>query len=336
MDTRKHHDQDLVEKALNALKRLEVNARVERWEPNVNADACIVFHLEGKTVRYTAMTKRGLRPATIGAVIQQIQRLGEKAILIADYVTPQLADTLRTHGIAFIDTAGNAYVRNPPIFVWIKGERPITRATLQPTGRAFQTGGLQVIFALLCNPELVDRPYREIAGLADVAHGTVGWVMAELPKLGFIAEVNKKRRFLQPEQLLQQWVEAYARTLRPKLVLGRYKAETLDWWKTVNPAKYGFKMGGEGAAARLTHHLRPGTLTFFGVKAEPRFLLDQHLKTDPAGEVEILRQFWQFQNTQPALAPTLLVYADLLAIGDARCLETAKLLYDEILPGFNK
>jgi hypothetical protein len=72
------------------------------------------------------------------------------------------------------------------------------------------------------------------------------------------------------------------------------------------------------------------------VKAEPRFLLDQHLKTDPAGEVEILRQFWQFQNTQPALAPTLLVYADLLAIGDARCLETAKLLYDEILPGFNK
>jgi hypothetical protein len=135
---------------------------------------------------------------------------------------------------------------------------------------------------------------------------------------------------------LQQWVEAYARTLRPRLLLGRYKAETLDWWKTVNPVKYGFKIGGEGAAARLTHHLRPGTLTFFGLKAEPRFLLDQHLKTDPAGEVEILRQFWQFENTKPALAPTLLVYADLLAIGDARCLETAKLLYDEITAGFNK
>jgi hypothetical protein len=88
--------------------------------------------------------------------------------------------------------------------------------------------------------------------------------------------------------------------------------------------------------ARLTRHLRPGTLTFFGPKAEPRFLPDQHLKTDPTGEVEILRRFWQFDNPEPALAPTLLVYADLLAIGDARRLETAKLLYDQILAGFNK
>jgi hypothetical protein len=114
------------------------------------------------------MIKRGLRPATLGAVVQQIQRLGEKTLLIADYVTPQLADTLRNHGIAFIDTAGNAYINNPPILIWIKGERPITRVTHQPTGRAFQTSGLQVIFALLCNPELADRPYREIARLADV------------------------------------------------------------------------------------------------------------------------------------------------------------------------
>ena len=336
MDTQKHHDKDLIEEALNALKRLGVNARVERLTAKVNPDTNVAFQLEGKTVRYAAMIKRGLRPATLGVVVQHIQRMGERTLLITDYVTPQLADALRNHGIAFIDTAGNAYIKNPPILIWIKGERPITRATLQPAGRAFQTGGLQIIFALLCNPELVDRPYREIARLADVAHGTVGWVMMELPKLGFVAEVNKKRRFLLPERLLQQWVEAYARTLRPKLLLGRYKTETLDWWKTVNPTKYRLKMGGEGAAARLTHHLRPGTLTFFGLKTEPRFLLDQHLKTDPAGEVEILRQFWQFENTKPALAPTLLVYADLLAIGDARCLETAKLLYDEILAGFNK
>jgi hypothetical protein len=60
------------------------------------------------------------------------------------------------------------------------------------------------------------------------------------------------------------------------------------------------------------------------------------LKTDPAGEVEILRRFWRFDDQEPALTPTLLVYADLLAIGDARCMDTAKLLYDGILAGFNK
>jgi hypothetical protein len=85
-------------------------------------------------------------------------------------------------------------------------------------------------------------------------------------------------------------------------------------------------MGGEGAAARLTRHLRPGTLTIFGKTAESRFLLDYPLRTDPAGEVEILRCSWSFDNEDPALVPTLLVYADLLAIGDARCLETARRL----------
>jgi hypothetical protein len=339
VDNKTQHDKELIEKALAAAKQLGVNAQIERWEPKINdagADAWIVLQVEGKKVRYAAEVKRGLRPATLGAVIQQLRRLGGKALLIADYVTPQLADALRGYGIAFIDTAGNAFIDDPPVLVWVKGERPITQATLHPTGRAFQLSGLQVVFALLYNPEQVNLPYREIAKLAGVAHGTVGWVMAELPKLGFLGEVGQTRRLLQPERLLQQWVEAYARTLRPKLVLGRYKAEKLDWWKTIDPTNYGLKMGGEGAAALLTRHLRPGTLTFFGTKAEPRFLLDQHLKTDPTGEVEILRRFWQFENPEPALAPTLLVYADLLTIGDARCLETAKFLYDEIAAGLNK
>ena len=94
MDTRKYHDKELIEEALAAVKRLGVNAQIERWEPKIKggrANAWIVLQLEGRKVRYAAEVKRGLRPATLGAVIQQLQRLGEKAILIADYVTPQLA-----------------------------------------------------------------------------------------------------------------------------------------------------------------------------------------------------------------------------------------------------
>ena len=86
----------------------------------------------------------------------------------------------------------------------------------------------------------------------------------------------------------------------------------------------------------MTRHLRPGTLTFFGKKSELRFLLDYHLRTDPTGEVEILRRFWSFDNEDLTLAPTLLVYAGLLAIGDARCLETAKRPYDGSLAQLGK
>jgi hypothetical protein len=324
----------LIDTALAALRKLGIEAEVERQQPKLGraqADALIRVRHGDQEILYAANVKRGLRPAVLGAVLQQLERLGEQGLLVTDYVTPPLADALRARRVAFIDTAGNAYLDRPPLLVWVKGQRPTDHEAPRQLGRAFQARGLQVIFALLCRPEQVDRPYREIAKLAGVAHGTVGWVMGELPKLGFVAEVGHKRRLVQPERLLQQWVEAYARTLRPKLVLGRFKAERLDWWETVDPLEYGLTMGGEGAAARLTRHLRPGTLTFFGKKAEPRFLIDQRLRTDPGGEVEILRRFWNFDNEDPALAPTLLVYADLLAIGDARCLETAKRLYDDIL-----
>ncbi len=49
-----------------------------------------------------------------------------------------------------------------------------------------------MIFPLLYHPEWADRPYLEIAQITGVAHGTVGWVFAELPRLGFIAEVGGK------------------------------------------------------------------------------------------------------------------------------------------------
>ena len=103
---------------------------------------------------------------------------------MADYVTPPMAEELRARGIPFVDAAGNAFLEQPPLFIWVKGEKPqlATGAGRPPAGRAFQASGLQVLFALICHPEWADLPYREIAQRTNVAHGTVGWVMAELPK----------------------------------------------------------------------------------------------------------------------------------------------------------
>ena len=183
-----------MEEVLTAAQRPGIRAEIEDWDPKViggGVDAWITLQIGDATVRYAAVLKRGLRPATLGAAIQQIRQTGKKTLLITDYITPQLADALRDHAVAFMDAAGNAFLDDPPVFVWVKGERPMPRTALQPAGRAFQAGGLQVIFLLLCHPDMVDRPYREIAQMAGVAHGTVGWVMAELPQLRFVARVGK-------------------------------------------------------------------------------------------------------------------------------------------------
>jgi hypothetical protein len=331
--------QNLLEAVIIAAQQLGLGIEVVQLAPQLGAaraDALIRVRYGDQEVLYAAEVKRGIRPATLGAVTQQLAHLGQPALLVTNYVTPPLADALKQRGIAFLDEAGNAYLNHPPLLIWVKGQRPKQKNGANPTTRTFNPGGLQVIFPLLCHPEWADRPYREIAKMAGVAHGTVGWVLAELPKLGFMAEVGGKRRLLQPERLLRQWVEAYARTLRPRLLIGRFHTDQLDWHKTLDPGKYGYLLGGEAAAARLTEHLRPGTITLYGPKVEPRLILDQRLRPDPQGKVEILRRFWKFDDNHTLLTPLPLIYADLVAIGDARCLETAKLIYGDIIARFGR
>jgi hypothetical protein len=144
-------------------------------------------------------------------------------------------------------------------------------------------------------------------------------------------EVRKKRRLVERERLLARWVQDYAARLRPKLQLARYRAKALDWTAEIMPQDYGYLLGGEPAAQRMTGHLRPGTATFYGERANTQLMIDQRLQPDLTGNVEIMERFWNFQTPVAGMVPPILVYADLLAIGDPRCIEVAKEMYGGIV-----
>jgi len=334
MDKALRAEHRLLADALKALEPLGLRFRVLRQETrggDPRAAAVVGLRFGGRDIRYVAEVKRGLRPATLGAVIHQLRALPANPLLVADHVTPPLADALRTEEIEFIDAAGNAFLNRPPLLVFVKGQRPAGQQPIPERGRAFRATGLQVLFALLARPELVARPYREIAVNAGVAHGTVGWVMAELPGMGYLADVGGRRRLINGERLLGQWTEAYARTLRPRLLLGRFRGELKGLGARRAMWKEELLLGGELAAARLTRHLRPGTATFYAQAIDPKVVLGLVLRADAEGNVDFRRRFWTFPGEKPRLVPTLLVYADLLAIGDARCLETAQFLQGQLL-----
>lgn len=266
-----------LERAAEALREMGLKVRVQPApvqgrNRKLRPDARVQVRFGGHRVAYMAEVKRYLRPATIGATLHQLAQYGGRPLLVADHVTPPLAETLRAQGVEFVDTAGNAYLEDPPLFVWVTGRRPSEGAQPRVEGRAFQASGLRVLFALLCRPKIVELPYREIAQYAGVAHGTVGWVMAELPKLGYVADCQKRRLLVRPERLLVQWAEAYARTLRPKLLLGRFQAADIGWWRKFDHARYQYLLGGEPAGARMTHYLKPGRVTLHGDRVEPKFL----------------------------------------------------------------
>ncbi|OYV67806.1 MAG: hypothetical protein B7Z74_09260, partial [Deltaproteobacteria bacterium 21-66-5] len=129
--------------------------------------------------------------------------------------------------------------------------------------------------------------------------------------------------------------EAYAHQLRPTIKPQRYRVADADWWKKEDLAKFDMWLGGEPAAAVLTKHLRPEVVTVYGDTHFAALARKVRAIKDEYGNLEVLQKFWAFElpqaDKQPPLVPSLLVYADLVATGDARNIETAQLIRERFL-----
>jgi len=62
-------------------------------------------------------------------------------------------------------------------------------------------------------------------------------------------------------------------------------------------------------------------------------LLKNKLTKDENGDIEILDIFWRFvqNHLRNNLVPPLLIYTDLIATGDTRNIETARIIYEKEL-----
>ena len=340
---RKHK---LLEDALAAFTRATgLHAAILPREPKApeghHPDAVIEVGGPGKPLQLFVEIKTVDRAIALATAKQQLEPFGKQGLLVTPYLTAELATHCRAKlDLQFIDTAGNAYLRAPGLYVFIRGERPQGGVgTAAGTPRGGTATALRVVFALLCNPELFNAPYREIVRAAGVALGAVGWVFWDLQRRGYVigGQRGRNRRVVEPGRLIEEWVTNYPIKLRPKLNQHRFRATDPNWWqKTGLPD--GALWGGEVAANKLTGHLRPATCTIYIDPARRRegvaqLVREHRQRADPDGEVEILDTFWNFpgEAKQPDLVPPLLVYADLVATLDPRNLEIAKRIREEHL-----
>lgn len=184
--------------ALDALERTTgVKGRVIAIEPKVGSgrrpDAIVDICIDGKKHRYVVEAKAHLdRLAALGYVKAQLDELGERGLLFAPYITPLMAKKCRQLNIPFLDTVGNAYLREPGFLVYITGEKPEDRIAAALGARGVGTAAaLRVIFVLLCKPDLLNAPYRNLVEAANVALGAIGWVFLDLEGRGYIAGDHK-------------------------------------------------------------------------------------------------------------------------------------------------
>lgn len=346
-----NREADILQAALNVFRNttglqleiagleLEIGPKQVGSKPNIlhrKADALVYLNGPGINREFVVEVKRRLTEASLGMAVHQLQSFPQKGLIVTNYVNPRMAERLKAMNISFLDLAGNAYFNEPPVYVYVKGNRPVEDRYRKPAARVFQSSGLKVLFALLCEPELVLKPYRDIARAAGVALGTVARVINDLRELGYLMDMYKDSPGLvNKEKLVERWVTTYPELLRPKLVLGCYSAIDSKWWAKATVTDSQACWGGEVAAAKLTGYLRPEKVIVYIWDKPGKLLLTNKLKKDPDGDVEILEAFWQAKPDWPyhELAPPLLIYADLMATGDARNIETAKMIYERELAG---
>jgi hypothetical protein len=328
----------IVEKALDIFReRTHLNAKyyAETTGTDQDGDGVIRIGIEGMMWDLRVHIKLNINRATIGLMKLQINNT-EKGLLVTDYVNPELAEVMRNQDIAFIDAVGNAFIDNPPLYIFVKGNRPDKAQKAEPVKRLFKPGGLKVVFTLLNNPGMENETYRHMAKAANVALGTVDRVIHELKTMNFIVAMGKRSRILtDKEKLLRRWVEAYPEQLRPKLIQKRFKTDNQNWYKTVKIKDFGAFWGGEVAAAKLTGYLKPERYIIYADQNLGKLIFKYKLRVDPHGEIEVLKPFWNFNFylADSGIVPPLLVYADLIATGDPRNIDAAEMIYDKHLVG---
>ena len=242
------------------------------------------------------------------------------------------AEKLRELNISFLDAAGNAYLKGKGLYVFISGCKKQKTDNEKPSG-LFNAVGVKLLFGLLLEPGLDNASYRSIAEETNVPKTSVGRLIKDLEKTGYIIRRGKNQRHLtRKTELMKRWVEAYGERLRMKLNPVRFTSKKFEgrWWEDIDIAEYDAVWGGETGAAVLTKYLKPESATIYADSMLPKLQARYGLVRDKKGEIEILQKFWK-KGEIDSVAPPLVVYADLLATADERNLEAAQIIYDQYL-----
>ena len=290
-------------------------------------DGMLQLRGEGKPMQFFVVQKdepRNYQLAEFMALKEQHQHI----MVIARQLFPGIREKLLNNNIAYLDTQGNMFLKTKGIHIRVEGKKK-PGVQLNTRNRAFTAAGIKVLFQLLQDRNLVNAPQRTIARMAGVALGNITLVINGLKETGYLIPLNKKEYLWENRhELLQRWVENYATTLKPRLQKNRYRL-TLPWQEirlNTNQTVW----GGEPAADILTRHLRPEKFTLYTRETTTQLMKNYRLIPDKDGELEVLDLFWP-QNQEETTAPALLIYADLHAQGTKRNLETAQILYNELI-----
>lgn len=321
---------------------------------STRADALAAVTSPVGTTDYVVEVRRTVTTSTLPAITNQLERLaqafGRAPLLLAPHLTPGVTERLVARGFEFADRSGNAYLSSPAAYVLVLGRRAGPDSDRQPATGLTATA-LILVYALLADRRMWKASFRDLREATGVSLGKISATVKQLGEAGYVSTTaSRGRHVLEPLDLLDRWDFGYLEQLRPSLKPSRWALRAGDQLGDVTVRladRPDVLVGGEAAAATLTHYLEPTTVALHvppGATNEVAARL--RLRPDPHdGPVTILERFVPVRDRDAAapqaldetpdpeqhLAHPILVRAELLTHDDPRLRKTAGRLLDELI-----
>lgn len=300
--------------------------------------ASIELYCRDSEQSYTVFVQPWAPQKDIEALISQIKSMLAKTVLFADFVNPVMAEKLRRRSISFVDCAGNLFIKDLSIKdkkfnFYVKGKKLSRLRAKRVRGRAFNSAGLKLIFAIFNRPQFLHASYRDISNKVNIALGSVGPVIDDLYASGYILD-DGERRLVNKKRLFERWVDGYLEKLRPKQILACYTCDDENWWKAANPADFQGLWGGEVVIAKSTPFMMPETISlYFSSDVRHKDFAEHNgLRRDDEGEICVYKNFWSpsyaGDDHMDGLSP-MIVYADIVDSINPGSWDVAKTFYGE-------
>lgn len=298
---------------------------------------------KGQQIFIVEVKRSYLDTGLLHALIVQAKLLrteNKKDLLVfARYVPEPSARKLISAGINFLDDAGNVHLK-----IGSNYERTIIG--LKQKAPAKQAAGLtaavvQLLFTFASDSSSVNWPVRLIAEASGVSKSNVAKIRQQLVEQGILHQTTSGFEMLDRSGLQDQLLQGYEHTLRPKLLLGRFRSAA-DPETIVATLRAGFAETGTrwsltgGPAAFALQRFYRGTETPFFVErwtdAVPKRL---RIIPDKTGPLIVFHPFGKLPFWKEAddvtIAHPWLIYAELISSQEPRAHEAARELKNEYL-----
>lgn len=324
---------------LEALRSILLEFRIDLLE-EIDFDP---YEMQGHVLIQRGRSRHLFRTKIIDPMtVFEARKTGSEAksadefLYLGDFMSDKTAAAFRDLGLQFVDRCGNAYLEFGDVYVDARGRRPAGGSSRAQSSlksgpdsaqNLFSRRRAQVLFALLTWPEVTTWTLREISEVSGVSLGQAQQTLKQLDIEGFYVDrVNGE--IVGRKRLFDLWVMNYGRYLSPSLELQSFRGEIAEYRK--GP---GVQLGGESA---VPHLMRPSTLIVYASKFLPEMAMQNRWRRSEKPNIFVRHKFWTepsliregFELSSESVVPSTLIYADLIASGDARQREVAELLED--------